>query len=71
MLLVTVLVFSILRIVPGDPALLILGGEERDDTFTQEQLDALRAKLGTDQPIYLQYTNTTLLQDISGLSGSL
>ena len=56
MLLVTVLVFSILRIVPGDPALLILGGEEGDDTFTQEQLDALRAKLGTDKPIYIQYT---------------
>ena len=56
MLLVTILVFSILRIVPGDPALLILGGEEGDDTFTQEQLDALRAKLGTDKPIYIQYT---------------
>jgi peptide/nickel transport system permease protein len=56
MLLVTILVFSILRVVPGDPALLILGGEEGDDTFTQEQLDALRAKLGTDKPIYIQYT---------------
>ncbi len=56
MILVTVLVFSILRIVPGDPALLILAGEEGDDTFTQEQLDALRAKLGTDKPIYIQYT---------------
>jgi peptide/nickel transport system permease protein len=43
-------------VVPGDPALLILGGEEGDDTFTQEQLDALRAKLGTDKPIYIQYT---------------
>ena len=55
MLLVTILVFSILRIIPGDPALLILGGDDGDDTFTQEQLDALRAKLGTDKPIYIQY----------------
>jgi len=55
LLIVTVLVFGILRIIPGDPALLILGGEEGDDDFTQEQLADLRAKLGTDKPIYVQY----------------
>lgn len=54
-LIATVIVFTILRIVPGDPALIILGGEEGNDTFTQEQLAALRAKLGTDRPIYVQY----------------
>lgn len=52
---VTILVFAVLRVVPGDPAVLILGGEEGDDDYTQEQLDALRAKLGTDKPIYIQY----------------
>ena len=55
LIIVTVMVFAILRVVPGDPALLILGGEEGDDTFTQDQLAALRAKLGTDKPIYIQY----------------
>lgn len=55
LLIVTVLVFGILRIIPGDPALLILGGEEGDDDFTQQQLADLRAKLGTDKPIYVQY----------------
>ena len=55
LVIVTVLVFAILRIAPGDPALLILGGEEGDDSFTEEQLAALRAKLGTDKPIYIQY----------------
>lgn len=55
LIIVTVLVFGILRIIPGDPALLILGGEEGDDDFTQEQLADLRAKLGTDKPIYVQY----------------
>ena len=55
LIIVTVLVFSILRIIPGDPALLILGGEEGDDDFTQQQLADLRAKLGTDKPIYVQY----------------
>ena len=52
---VTILVFAVLRVVPGDPAVLILGGEEGDDDYTKEQLDALRAKLGTDKPIYIQY----------------
>ena len=55
LIIVTVLVFAILRVVPGDPAMLILGGEEGDDDFTEEQLAALRAKLGTDRPIYIQY----------------
>ena len=55
LLIVTVVVFSILRVVPGDPALLILSGEEGDDSFTEEQLQALRHKLGTDRPIVIQY----------------
>ena len=54
LLIVTVIVFTLLRIIPGDPAILILGGEG-DDTFTQAQLDKLRAELGTDKPIYVQY----------------
>ena len=55
LLIVTVVVFSILRVIPGDPALLILSGEEGEDSFTEEQLQALRAKLGTDKPIVVQY----------------
>lgn len=55
LLIVTVLVFGILRIIPGDPALLILGGEEGDDDFSEQQLADLRAKLGTDKPIHVQY----------------
>lgn len=55
LLLVTVMVFSVLRVVPGDPAMLILGGETGDDEFTEEQLAALRAKLGTDRNIVVQY----------------
>ena len=55
LLLVTVMVFSVLRVVPGDPAMLILGGETGDDEFTEEQLAALRAKLGTDRNIIVQY----------------
>jgi peptide/nickel transport system permease protein len=59
MIFVTVVVFIILRIVPGDPALMLLSGEgdESGDAggVTQEELDELRAYLGTDRPIVVQY----------------
>ncbi|PKB67309.1 MAG: hypothetical protein BZY81_04965 [SAR202 cluster bacterium Io17-Chloro-G4] len=56
-LLVTVMVFVLLRIVPGDPALLILQGDDENtiETFTQQELSALRAELGTDRNIIVQY----------------
>ena len=55
LIIVTLLVFTLLRVIPGDPALLILIGDEGEGDYTQEQLDNLRAKLGTDRPIYVQY----------------
>jgi peptide/nickel transport system permease protein len=55
LLLVTLLVFLLLRIMPGDPALVKLAGETGDASFTQVELDELRAKLGTDRPLYVQY----------------
>jgi peptide/nickel transport system permease protein len=47
---VLTLVFVIVRILPGDPAQLILG-----DQASREAIEALRARLGLDQPIPLQY----------------
>ena len=55
LLLVTVLVFIILRLIPGDPALLLLVGETGEGKFTEEKLATLRAALGTDRPLYVQY----------------
>ena len=55
LLMATLLVFVILRLMPGDPALMKLTGETGEADFTQEQLDAMRAKLGTDRPLYVQY----------------
>ena len=59
LLLVTIAVFMILRVVPGDPAVLLLAGTGADaeEQYTQEQLMAMRAKLGTDRPIYVQYAD--------------
>ena len=53
--LVTALVFLLLRIIPGDPARLLLSGEEGLQEYTDEDLIALQAKLGTDKPLVQQY----------------
>lgn len=47
---VSLVVFAILRLVPGDPALLLLG-----DFASPESVAALRAQLGLDQPWPAQY----------------
>ena len=61
MLLVSTLVFGILRVVPGDPAISLLsGGAQTETDFTEEDLQRLRAKLGTDRPIFVQYTKWAL-----------
>lgn len=43
-------VFLVLRIVPSDPAILLLGANS-----TEEQLAEVRASMGLDQPLYVQY----------------
>jgi ABC-type dipeptide/oligopeptide/nickel transport system permease component len=45
-------VFIIVRIIPGDPALTVLG-----DQATPQALAALRTKLGIDKPLHLQYVD--------------
>ena len=54
-ILLTGVVFVILRLVPGDPALVFLSGVRGDQEYTQDDLARLRAELGTDRPIYVQY----------------
>lgn len=55
LLVATLVAFLLLRVIPGDPALVKLAGETGDASFTNEELHALRVKLGTDQPLYVQY----------------
>src|SRR3954454_23766189 len=50
--LVSVISFALLYILPGDPALAILG-----DNGDTTRYQALRAELGLDQPLYMQYLN--------------
>lgn len=49
-LLVTIMVFSLMHMLPGDPATVILGQEA-----TPEALEALREELGLNKPIVIQY----------------
>jgi peptide/nickel transport system permease protein len=58
LILITLIVFLILRVVPGDPALMLLAGgdaQEEDINITEEQLQRIREKLGTDKNIFEQY----------------
>jgi len=47
---VAIVVFAILRLTPGDPAAIIAG-----DSATSEQLQHIRAHMGLDKPIYVQF----------------
>ena len=47
---VSLIVFSLVRLIPGDPAELLLG-----EDYTQEAAEELRAEWGLDKPIYTQY----------------
>ncbi|MEZ4711101.1 MAG: ABC transporter permease [Caldilineaceae bacterium] len=51
--LISVATFVIMRMLPGDPVMLLLG--EGEIQITQEQIDAIRAKWGLDRPYYEQY----------------
>ncbi|MCC6000989.1 MAG: ABC transporter permease [Pararhodobacter sp.] len=49
---VSVVVFAVMNVLPGDPALTILGIEATD-----EALDNLRRQLGLNDPVHVRYLN--------------
>lgn len=50
--LVSVIIFSLVHLTPGDPARMMLGQEA-----TPEALEALRNKMGLNDPLHIQYFN--------------
>jgi dipeptide transport system permease protein len=48
---VSIVGFALFRLLPGDPVELMVG----PGYFAKEEMAALRARLGLDQPIYIQY----------------
>jgi len=63
--LVSVMVFALIHLVPGDPVLVILGSSAEAD-----QIELMRQRLGLDQNIAIQYWkwSTALLQGDLGTS---
>ena len=55
-ILVSILIFIIIRLLPGDPILMLVN-QNSLSTFTPEQIDALRAEHGLDKPVVIQYLN--------------
>lgn len=62
---VTIVVFVIMQLVPGDPAVLLAG-----EGATIETIEALRKQLGLHQPLYVQYFDyvSNLLRGDMGFS---
>ena len=54
LLIVSIIVFSVMHLLPGDPTLLMLAGAE-GGSIPQERLDELRIIMGLDKPLYEQY----------------
>lgn len=55
MILVTIGVFLIMRMLPGDPVLLYVGMDDVNAATTPEEIAALRAEFGLDEPLLKQY----------------
>ncbi|MCL0094318.1 ABC transporter permease [Dehalococcoidales bacterium] len=66
---VSVITFSMIHLVPGDPAE-IIAMERYGEEITAETIDRVRTELGLDQPVYIQYFNwlTNVLQGDLGYS---
>lgn len=54
-LIISTIIFFVIRVIPGDPALVIAGIDASD-----EEIAAIRAKIGTDRPIGAQYAEWLL-----------
>jgi peptide/nickel transport system permease protein len=56
LLIVTIIVFLMVRLLPGDPILIYLTQQDMEE-ITQEQIDAIRHDLGLDRSLFVQYGN--------------
>ncbi|MGH7928019.1 MAG: ABC transporter permease, partial [Candidatus Binatia bacterium] len=55
-LVVTIVVFFVMMIVPGDPVMVMLGAVDGAQ-ISREVYEAMRMRLGLDQPLIVQYLN--------------
>jgi len=55
LILVTLIVFFVMRLLPGDPLLLYMSQSAELETMPLEMLDKLRHEFGLDKPVMVQY----------------
>jgi peptide/nickel transport system permease protein len=53
--LVTIIVFFVIRLLPGDPLVIFLGQQAQSGSISQQQMDELRHEYWLDRPIIVQY----------------
>jgi peptide/nickel transport system permease protein len=54
LLIVTIIIFIAIRLLPGDPLLMLISQVETEE-FSQQQLADLRHQYGLDKPLFVQY----------------
>jgi peptide/nickel transport system permease protein len=52
---VTIIIFLVMRVLPGDPLAMITSEAGVSYTLTDEELQAVKASLGLDKPLWQQY----------------
>jgi len=60
LILVTLIVFFVMRLLPGDPVLIYVAQTAEFEAMPQEKIDELRAEFGLDKHIMVQYGNWVL-----------
>jgi peptide/nickel transport system permease protein len=58
--LVTIIVFFVMRLLPGDPLIIYVAQTAELEAMPPEMLDELRKEFGLDKPIMVQYVNWVL-----------
>ena len=54
---VSIAIFLLLRVIPGDVAEVILAGPGGEGSYTPQEVEDLRERLGLNRPLYLQYVH--------------
>jgi len=57
LILITLIVFFVMRLLPGDPLTIYLADSVNLEAMPQSQLDMMRHEFGLDQPLMVQYFN--------------
>ena len=57
LVIVSLIVFLVMRLLPGDPLVIFMGQQAGSGSVSEEQLEHLRAEYGLDKPLLVQYAN--------------